>query len=252
MFGIFYGIFSILAVSSYKIKRGIEASNDRHRARERGLDTYTNRHGKTTYVKNGRWVCTSKVNGHTVLKDVMTDEVYRDYTAENELYRRSAARIKALQTDKTVYVYMQSKDVPKYNPWKGTRYKDLKTGDIYVKRRELIGFDDYCDFYVNISTGMYVRKTDEQKEKDKHWYKKLDSVGDRNLNILKSMTKNKNISDEEFNEKLQKMIDDSIRTINHRFINDERIDEYIEEINKKQIEYKEANDSLYYGYNPFD
>lgn len=210
MFGILYSIYSALGIGIYKAKEGYRAEGRKQNAINNNCDTYTDAKGRTRYIVNNRWVCYTKVNGHTVLKDCLNDKVYIDYTKNNETKRQNYEKDKAIKDGKTVYLFMKKEDVNKNDPWKGDRYKDIKTGSVYVKRYDNINVysKHKCKFYVDVSTGMYVRKADEQIELDK------------------------------------KMIKEHLGT--KRIISDDNIDEYINKMNDKQRKYKERGDDLFY------
>ena len=230
MFGILYSIYTLLGITGHNIKEKYYADKRKTDAINKCNDTYTDSKGKTRYIKNDRWVCYANVNGHKVLKDCMNNNVYIDYTECNQINNQKINKVKAQESDKTVYLYMEERDVDKMDPWKGHRYKDLETGSIYVIRKCLVNmmYNDWCEFYVDISNGMYVRKTDNQIIKDKRWYSKISEI-------------QKKYSDDptELNRK--------IKFLNTRFINDDNVEDFINKLNEKQIKYKSDNDSLYYG-----
>lgn len=251
MFGILYGIYSLLGIGIYKTKEGFRAEGRKQDAIKNNEDTYTDAKGKTRYIKNDRWVSYSKINGHTVLQDVLNDAVYVDYTKRNIKKRQEDNRIEAINQGKTVYLFLDKTEVDKNDKWEGNRYKDINTGKIFVERYDNINV--YCEaknkykFYVDIETGMYIRKTDGQIKKEKEWKKKqLQDVEQHNEIVLRGMTRRRNISDDEFNKRLKIMIDKSIEKINNHFLDGDKLDEFINKMNDKQKKYKENEDDLYY------
>lgn len=249
MFGILYTIYSALGITGHKAKEAYHAEVRKQKAINNNDDTYTDAKGKTRYIKNDRWVCFSQVNGHRVLKDCLNDKVYIDYTENNENERCIKEKAEAIKQGNTVYLFIEERNISKSDPWKGHRYKDIETGKVYVIRKCLVNAssNDWCEFYVDISNGMYIRKTDLQVEKDKKWISKLTQIREDKNELLKKMTRNKNISKEEYENKLSKMINHSINVINSRFISDDNVEEYIRKLNEKQLEYKNNNDDMYYG-----
>ena len=62
-----------MGIGIYKTKEGFRAEGRKQDAIKNNKDTYTDAKGKTRYTKNDRWVSYSKINGHTVLQDVLND-----------------------------------------------------------------------------------------------------------------------------------------------------------------------------------
>lgn len=132
-------------------------------------------------------------NGDRVLYDIDSKVVVRNYSAEQRAensYINEAKKKEAENEGKTVYLVDRDghENFYIYDPQSrrsvcdvyGMRYKDFKTGQIYVIRcvNDKKSYGPYVYYYMNVSTGMFVRKTDGQIEIDKKFLKKNEITRD--------------------------------------------------------------------------
>lgn len=250
MFGILYTIFMSIGGFGYNYKQTIKEQGRREKAYTSYDRTYYDKKGKRRLVDNNRWVTSDVVNGDRVLRDVDTGKIYRNFSNEQRNKKWAKLKQEAIEKGKTVYLYIYSSQIPLEDPWKGDRYKDITTGDVYVIRRQYLNLNGGrdCKFYVNIKTGLYVRKTDEQIIKDQYWYKKLETVKEDTIRFNKNKKQYKNLSKEQFDKEMEKEIKKNIHSIKNCFVADDRINEVIDQLNLKQKYYKQQNDRLFYGF----
>lgn len=244
MFGILYGLITLFGVTGHNVKENYYAEQRKQKALLNNNDIYTDAKGKTRYIKNNRWVQIVQRNGHKVLEDCLNGHIYIDYTKIAESSRDNSEYNKAVRNGKSVYLSVQNNG---NSYWKGNRYRDIETNAIYVKRKCLINVihNDWCELYVDIDSGMYIRKTDEQIQKDKYWYSKIDNLKNEVTEYISNRYKGYN--NNKLKELIHKEYNRRLKVINSRFINDNYIDEYISKLNKKQEIYKANNDDMYYG-----
>lgn len=119
---------------------------------------YIDGKGRERWYENNRQVYIGRdMIGDFVIKDIQSGYVYRNITEEKskkdiqeelENYEKNGNTTICLGLDKNYEYNIQG--IPK-----GARFKDIKTGEIYVIR-EVLG---QC-YYVNPKTNMLVRRTD--------------------------------------------------------------------------------------------
>lgn len=252
MFGILYSVIMSIGGLGHNIAKNIEASERKDKAKNSYDHTYYDKKGKRILIDNNKWVCSAIRNGDRVLEDVKTRQVYRNFSEEQRERSEIERKQEAIKNNKTVYLYQYNKDVPHSDLWKGDRYKDIKTGEIYVIRKRHVdlyhGIGEVL-LYLNISTGKFVRKADEQIERDKKWINKLKNIDNDAIDYVNTMYKRKNLSKEEFDLLVCKKREKIINTIKNNYINDIDINEYLINVNKKQDEYlkDEKYKNLYYA-----
>jgi len=170
LFGIVYTAFVLGAKGYMGIKKSINDSNAREKAKNEGKEIYVGEDGIGRCVKDGRPVihCYEYLNGYNekpdrVLKYAGTNEIIRNFSEENRKQTQEQSYKIAKEKGYTVYRIGEKFDDHFHDKCRGFRYKDIQTGKIYVIR-EVCG----CKYYMDVKTGLLVRKTDGQIEKEKY------------------------------------------------------------------------------------
>lgn len=252
MLGILYLLFTSIGSLGHNIRENIAESERKNEAYNSYDHTYYDKYGKRILVENNRWIHSNIRNGDRVLEDVTTHRIYRNFSEEERKEYEKIRKKEAIENNKTVYLYQYNKDIPYSDPWKGDRYKDIETGKIYVIRKRYVNIE--CGIgevllYLDISTGKFVRKTDEQIEIDKKWIDKLNNIDEEIYKYINRITKNKQYTKEEINMLIDKRKNKIIHNINNNYISNDNMDKYLIEINNKQMEYLNSDKykSLYYA-----
>lgn len=104
-----------------------------------------------------RYVCNGKIKDGNIEAKEISDKKEKDRIRFNELSKK-----KAIQENKTVYDYQpDSNELPVIlNKKDNVFFKDLKTGDIYIKRIFDTVFPNII-YYMDVKTGKYVREADD-------------------------------------------------------------------------------------------
>lgn len=254
MFGILYGLFMGVSGVGRLVKNTYEEEVRKEHAKKYYDHTYYDKKGKRRLLDNGRWVHSVVRNEDRILEDVETHQIYRNFSQEQRNKIREDRKLKAIQNGRTVYVY-EDRNPRLYREselWKGTLYEDVNTGDHYVERSRYVN-EEYrigeVRMYVNIKNGLFVRKTDIQLEEDIKWKEKLDTLVDRKFDFVSMIARRKQMTKEQFDERLNKEINRERNYILNRYISDDKFDEFIYKENIKQAEYKaNGSNKLYYDY----
>lgn len=176
MFGLFYYIAVGLGLSLEKASDYKFSQEDRERARKKGQETYLDNRGRRRLVStNERVHETTLSNGDRVLKYYNKKDIIHNYS--DEKYKKGMEKNKreALQKGKSTYcitvcgvpradhteVFYRNDNGYVRNPEeiRGYRFKDFKTGNIYVIRKVKGRY-----YFMDITNGHLVRETDYQKE----------------------------------------------------------------------------------------
>lgn len=181
MFGLIYSMIVSAGAISHKMNENIE--NKRNKIKYKSPDglTYLDTNGRSRLISNDELVFyTHDKNGDYILEDV-SGHVYKNFSKEQrekEFHERINLASKNNETTYCIDDNDHSKD------WvcKGKRFKDFNTGNVYVIRQI-----KYKYYYMDISNGFIVRKTDWQIERDEKM---------KDAKIL-----NNDLNIEEFNEK---------------------------------------------------
>jgi hypothetical protein len=126
---------------------------------------YMDHRGELRLSTNGRRVAkTTTFEGDEVLTDLVTSEIYVNYTQEKaEKEQRESIEAQKKYGGTTICLGLErnyAHYIGKGNPPKGARFKDVKTGAIYVIRQ----IDGMYTHYVDVNTGKVVRLTDCSKQ----------------------------------------------------------------------------------------
>lgn len=187
MFGLIYSLVVSAGCVLHKINENRENEENKIKFRHPNGLTYVDTKGRSRLISNNEVVFyTHDRNGDYVLEN-MSGHVYKNFSKEKRDKELSERIIVASQNNETTYAIDENKHE---HDWfcKARRFKDFKTGDVYIIRRI-----NYKYYYMNIANGMVVRKTD--------WQIKYDEANKNNRFAFKD------INIEEFNEK-QKTISD--------------------------------------------
>ena len=171
LFGLIYTAFTLGTKAAMSIKDNAENEKYRQEAIHKNEQSYIDSKGYSCSVENGRRVMYANeyLNGYDklpdkVLKYVDNGEIIKNFSKEEREQLETYYYNEAKKTNKTVYriggKFDNYSDVGSGKP-KGYRYKDLNTNAIYVIRK----FNG-IKFYMDIKTGLLVRKTDGQIKRE--------------------------------------------------------------------------------------
>lgn len=244
MFGILYSLFMSIGVIGHNAKENYYESVRKDKARDSYDRTYFDKKGREILLDNNRWVTSDVVNGHRVLKDVKNGTIYRDFSQEQENSQRENSKTEAINKGKTVYLYERH---DKNSLWAGDKYKDIKTGDVYVVRKYVVSLLPYYEvyFFVNIENGKLVRKTDFQVQYDQRFIDDLNNLENNVREFCKSTYKD--VTEEEFENIVQEEVIKRRKSIESCYLDETRERKYVEEKNAKREIEKEKNPNSYYG-----
>lgn len=163
LFGLFYSAVVLGAYGASGVKSCVENSNRRQQAAAKGEEFYLDDKCCLRLVSNDLKVmkstlwddCPQGQKGDRILRSVDDSRIIRNYTKEERDEREEVRRNRAIRKGRTAYRLGLAKDDYVNTNMPGCRYKDLKTGAIYVVR-----MIDRVNFYMDIKTGEFVRETD--------------------------------------------------------------------------------------------
>jgi hypothetical protein len=202
--GLIYTIIVSVGAFFHSILDNIENEKCKSKYEHPNGITYVDVKGRTRLLSNDELVYyVNNSNGDYVLEDE-SGNIYKNFSEEQRKQKNNERKNEAINKKETTFC-IDDNNYCKDWICKGKRFKDLNTGDIYVIR-----YINYKYYYMNISNGMIIRKTDWQIKKDmsKSDYEKRWDV---DINI------------EEFNEK-QKTIQKKV--LLYRDFNINTLDEY--------------------------
>lgn len=215
MFGLFYSIAVGLGLAVDSGAKAIISHQDREKARQEGKLTYYDENNKLRLVKtNERVADTTLRNGDHVLKydGCNHGRIIRNYTQEKYEYELEKNRREAIREGKSTYcititgipkadhtepLYKDDNGYVK-NPKEimGFRFKDFKTGDVYVIRKIKGRY-----YFMDITNGHLVRETDYQKKQTSEYTeydkKNYPGVNITEFNLKKERYKNDYYKDQE-------------------------------------------------------
>lgn len=188
IFGLIYTLFVSVGVFFHKLNEKNENKKNKINFRSADGLTYIDSKCRSRLLSNDKQVIyTHDKNGDYILKD-MSGHIYKNFSQEKRERELNERIYEAKNKNETTYCI---DDNDHRNDWecKGKRFKDFKTGDIYIIR-----YINYKYYYMNISDGMIVRKTDKQIVSDKNT--RLSYLRDIDIN--------------DFNEKQKKYINNKM------------------------------------------
>jgi hypothetical protein len=188
IFGIIYTLITSIGALFYLKDENNENKKNRKLYKHPNETTYIDTKGRSRLLSNNELVFyTHDKNGDYILENV-SGHVYRNFSEEERNRSMKREKTKALNNNETTYCIDSNKHK---NDWtcKGKRFKDFKTGDIYVIR-----YINYKYYYMNVKNGMIIRKTDWQIKHDKNNIKSyLNDLDIESFNRKQMETSNKQI-----------------------------------------------------------
>lgn len=175
MFGLLYGLY----VAGSAIVDGVSGTIENHGLKEHGKELqaegknpagiYLDRYGSTRLINSGELCRVDPAINENLGKDVCVRDIHgnviRNMTEEKRINRAN----EAVRKGRTVYLYNEygNHDYDDYynvmNYCKGTQFKDLKNGKIYVARNFFIKEKrNYISAYMDLD-GKLVRETDSYR-----------------------------------------------------------------------------------------
>lgn len=170
MFGLLYSLFVGGARVVKGIQDTIENEEFKQKYRHDDADTYYDNKMRLHDQKTGHIVRYEKdlKTGDVYVKDCINGQRLRNLT-QNAVESHYQEERKKFLEGKTARTYVQyGKDTHRNDKCRGVRYKDLKTGRLYVVR-EISSYDDILKkqiypinvtFLMDIETGEFVRPVD--------------------------------------------------------------------------------------------
>lgn len=191
IFGLIYTIIVSIGALFHIINENLENEENKEIYKHKDGMTYIDTRGRSRLLSNNELVFyTYDKNGDYVLEDI-SGNIYKNFSKEereNELNKRIK---KALDNSETTYCV---DDDNHRKDWvcKGKRFKDFQSGDVYVIR-----YIKHKYYYMDISNGMIVRKTDWQIRKDEDTDKNIKTYLDDYLDIELFNQKQKEIQNQQ-------------------------------------------------------
>ncbi len=191
IFGLIYTIIVSIGALFHIINENLENEENKEIYKHKDGMTYIDTRGRSRLLSNNELVFyTYDKNGDYVLEDI-SGNIYKNFSKEereNELNKRIK---KALDNSETTYCV---DDDHHRKDWvcKGKRFKDFQSGDVYVIR-----YIKHKYYYMDISNGMIVRKTDWQIRKDEDTDKNIKTYLDDYLDIELFNQKQKEIQNQQ-------------------------------------------------------
>lgn len=161
IFGLIYTVVASIGVFFHSINENKENEKNKIRYKHPNKLTYIDTKGRSRLLSNDELVFyVYDKNGDYILENA-AGYVYRNFSKEERIRKLNELKDSALKNKESTYCI---DDNNHKKDWicKGKRFKDFKTGDVYVVR-----WINYKYYYMNISNGLLVRKTDWQIKQDK-------------------------------------------------------------------------------------
>lgn len=181
IFGLLYTVIVSIGAMFHSIDENIENEKNKKRYKNSNGLTYIDTKGRSRLLSNDEIVFyTNDKNADYILEDA-NGNVYKNFSEEKRMKDYFERKKMALENRETTYCHDDNNHCKDWE-CKGKRFKDFETGEIYIIR-----CINYKYYYMNISNGMIVRKTDWQIKQDEK------------MKNVKSYLKDLDIQD--FNEK---------------------------------------------------
>lgn len=160
MFGLLYTLFVTLGYVKKEFTESIE--NSKYKKIYKNTDglTYTDTKGRSRLLSTNEIVFyTHSPNGEYILENI-SGEIIKNFTLEERQQKQKNSKEAAIYNQSSTYCIDENDH---HNDWvcKGKRFKDFKTGNIYVIRNIQGKY-----YYMDINNGFLVRKTDWQLQKE--------------------------------------------------------------------------------------
>lgn len=175
MIGLLYGLYVVGAA----VVDGVSGAVENHELKEHGRELqaegknpagiYLDRHGATRLINTGELCKVDPAINENEGKDVCVRDIHGNVIRNLTEEKRSVKAREAAMDGRTVYLYNYRGnheydnyyDVKSY--CKGSQYKDLDTGEIYVARKFFIkDRRTHISFYMDFE-GNLIRETDSYK-----------------------------------------------------------------------------------------
>lgn len=242
MFGVFYTAFMAIGNGFHNINQKVIRLTSRDKALNNNELTYLDEKMHQRLTSDNRLVHTDQIKGDMVLVDDKTKNIIKNYTEDKYEKINKENKEKAIRTKKTVFEYCPKPSIREQYQKRchssyETFYKDVNSESIYVIRSipNAKQSNLKSNVYVSIDTFNIIRKTDEQLECDNKWKQKLDDVETSAIKMVNFETKKKNITQEQYREKLRKKTISLEKNIKAHFIADDMFNDYISELNKQNF-----------------
>jgi hypothetical protein len=186
MFGFLYTLFVTLGYIKKEFTESIE--NNECKQIYKNIDglTYTDTKGCSRLLSTNELVFyTHLPNGDYILED-LSGKVIKNFTLENRQRKQIELKNEAAFSMNSTYCIDENNYKNDYI-CKGKRFKDLKTGDIYVIRNIKGRY-----YYMDIKSGLLVRKTDWQirREQEGMVHPKLPDINIEEFNKKQKLITN--------------------------------------------------------------
>lgn len=173
MFGFIYSLFMTVGIVMNKNSKHKE--NEENKIKYRNPDglTYVDINGQSRLIVNDELVFYVWQNGDYVLKNIH-GHIYKNFSQEKRIKQIKENEQIALRNNESTYCIDENIHDKNWTK-KGKRFKDFKTGDVYIIR-----YINYKYYYMRLSDAMLIRKTDwqiaydEKRKDDKFWFKDID------------------------------------------------------------------------------
>lgn len=182
MFGLFMLILFIVVWFVANIQTNNDVRNRKKRAKEKGQEFYLDRNGTMVDAKTDIPYIIRRMDDGDVWKvNPYSDKPLENISAQKRIKTDAEEKAKAIKEGKSVYPFegyiTHDKDTIV-----GVRFKDLKTGDVYVKRRLLQGV-----WLLNIRTCNYDRADDNFIDKTFSIVSGYEIIGGMQMAITKEV-----------------------------------------------------------------
>ncbi len=165
MFGLFMLILFIVVWFAANIQTNNDVRNRKKRAKEKGQEFYLDRNGTMVDTKTDVPYDYQKIDGDVWKVNAYTRKPIKNMSEERRWSIEEKERKKAIEEGKSIYPFEgEIRDTHSKDKIQGRRYKDLKTGEIYVKRKY-----NNIVFLFNVNTKKLERIDDGSRNEDGYW-----------------------------------------------------------------------------------
>lgn len=253
MFGWIYVLLGVSGKIGGSIKGLFHDAKESEKAKNTFNRTYFDNKGKDRYVKNGRWVHITVINGDRVLEDVENKQIYLNYSEEIRNKNRTEARKVAIKNGNRAYLYKTKRErIEKKDniPFSGDLYQDVYNNNIYAVLNRYVNNttkDGIVELYIDIKTGLFIGKSDTQIcVYDKKWKEKYDTYVDDAMSCVETMSELNGWAYDKTEYEIEKFIVKRRKYILSHYIPDDKMNDYLKEINSLQKGYYSNNNELAY------
>lgn len=155
MFGLFMLILFIIVWITSQVSENNDIRNKRKDAKQHGKDFYLDRNGSMVDPKSDIPFDYQMINGDRWKVHAYTRAPIENVSAKCRKETDEKERAEAIAKGKTIYPFEGCDKKHEKDEIKGVRYKDLNTGEIYVRRK--FGSNSIL---LNVRTGLLERPDD--------------------------------------------------------------------------------------------